>query len=142
LNRLVFDQNPIFWQYAAKSLGIDGFGQCKTISVMDEKHIIAVVVYSRWDGYQCEVAVVANKPTWLSRTNIRIMLGYPFNQLGCKRISVICRADNFRAISLAERLGFKRETSDEGLRAYCSDGTNAHIYGLLKEECHWIRKNG
>lgn len=136
---IVTHQDPAFIKYAAKVLSIDGFGKCKTLAVSDGNQITCIVVYSKYDGYQCEIALVSIKPTWATRTTIAMLLGYPFQQLGCKRINLICRQDNQKAISLAERLGFTRETNEEGLRSYCPDGTNVHILGMLKSECRWIK---
>lgn len=137
---IVTEQNPAFSLYAAKALDVDGFGPHATIAVSDGQRIIAVVVYSKYDQYQCEVAIVTVSPTWASRRIMNILFGYPFIQLGCSRITTIIRADNLKSISLAERLGFVRETAETGLRQYCRDGTNAHIYGLLKSECRWIKE--
>lgn len=140
MNHIITHQDPALVKYAAKVLEVDGFGPCKTLAVSDGKQITCIVIYSKFDGYQCEIAIVSIKPTWATRTTIAMLLGYPFQQLGCNRINLVCRADNHKAISLAERLGFIRETKEEGLRAYCPDGTHAHILGMLKSECRWIKE--
>jgi RimJ/RimL family protein N-acetyltransferase len=139
VNNIITDQNPAFIKYAARVLKVDGFGPCKTLAVSDGESITAVIVYSRFDGNQCEASIISIKPTWANKSILAMIFGYPFEQLGCNRISVICREDNEKAIALAERLGFVRETADTGLRGYCTDGANAHVLGMLKHECRWIK---
>ena len=136
---LVFDQNPVFSRYVAQKIGVNGFGPHSTIGVFDGERIIAIIVYSRYDGYQCEISIVADSPTWASRRTLAVLFGYPFVQLKCHRITAIIRADNEKSISLATRLGWKQETNEQGLRQYCRDGENAHVFGMLKSECKWIR---
>lgn len=141
MNRLIFEQNPAFSAYVARALDVNGFGPHKTISITDEEQITAVIVYSRYAGIQCEVSIASRKPTWATRGILRVLFGYPFNQLGCERINAIIRGDNQKSISIVERLGFTRETTESGLRNYCNDGMHAHIYSLLKAECKWIKEN-
>lgn len=137
---IIAHQDPAFPAYVAKVLKVDGFGKHKTLAVSDGKEIVMIAVYHRYDGYQCEVALVARKPTWASRRILSMICGYPFIQLGCNRVTTVIRTDNHKSISLVERLGFKRETTEEGLRQFCQDGSNAHIYGMLKSECRWIKE--
>jgi len=139
LNSIITDQNQAFVAYVARRLGVGNFGPCKTLAVSDGNEITAIIVYSKFDGNQCEASIVSLKPTWATRPILAMIFAYPFHQLGCNRISVVCRADNKKAISLAERLGFVRETAESGLRGYCQDGADAHVLGLLKHECRWIK---
>jgi RimJ/RimL family protein N-acetyltransferase len=135
---LVFEQNPVFSRYAAQKIGVNGFGPHSTIGVFDGDRIVAVIVYSRYDGHQCEISIATESPTWASRRILAALFSYPFNQLKVKRAGLIIRADNAKSISLATRLGFKRETNEQGLRQYCRDGESAHVFGMLKSECKWI----
>ena len=73
---------------------------------------------------------------WINRAFLRAAFAYPFKQLGCTRVSGLVRADNYAAQQFDERLGFKRE----GLvRRGDDDGTDLIMYGMLREECKWIK---
>ena len=136
---IICEQRPEFVAFAAQELGVKDFGPCTTIAIADGLEILAIVVYSRYDAGQCEMSIVSTKPTWASRFTLEVLLGYPFNQLKCRRINALCHVENDKAMNLLERLGFKRETNDTGLREYMENGSNVHVYSLLKSEYRGLR---
>ena len=82
-----------------------------------------------------EIQMWAAGEGWLSRRTLRVLLGYPFGQLGCHRITAIVAKKNRRSRRLVEGLGFKLEgVAREGMRP----GVDACIYSLLKRECRWV----
>lgn len=82
-----------------------------------------------------EIQIWAAGRDWLSRRTIGVLLGYPFGQLGCHRITAIVAKRNRPSRRLVEGLGFKLEgVARDGLRP----GADACIYGLLKRECRWV----
>lgn len=56
-----------------------------------------------------EISMAADTPKWASRTRIGLILGYPFRQLGCQRVTTAIKASNDRAIRFNEGLGFQHE---------------------------------
>ncbi len=128
-----FEQRPEYPQWAADHLKIDReyFGKCSTISVLSGNQITAVVVYSAVNGINCEVTVAATKKWWLRKDVMRILMKYPFDQLGCQRITLLIRQDNRPVIGLCEKLGFKQEGR---LREFYPDGLDCLVLGLLKSE--------
>lgn len=80
------------------------------------------------------MSVVAIDPHWLNRTILRAIFRYPFEQLGCHRVTARVMADNQHAIDFDEKIGFVRE----GTMRQARNGTDVHIYGMLKTECRWI----
>jgi RimJ/RimL family protein N-acetyltransferase len=78
----------------------------------------------------------AGEPGWLTRGNIRVLIGYPFIQLKCIRLTSVIAKANSEARSLNERLGFQLEGKIRNGR-----GTGKHclVYGLLKADAEkWI----
>lgn len=68
---------------------------------------------------------------WVSRRVIRSLVGYPFRQLGCHRVTVIIAKKNKASRRLVEGIGFKLEgTARHGIRP----GVDACLYGYLKHE--------
>lgn len=106
-----------------------------TVAVLRNGDIAAVAAYSRFIGPDCWISI-AGDGRWLTKSVIPYFFKYPFNQLGCRRLSAFCRESNVHAIEFAERFGFRREGT---MRAYFEDGANCVVLGLLREECQWIR---
>ncbi len=72
---------------------------------------------------------------WISRKTIRVMLGYPFRQLNCHRITALTAKKNRACRSMMEGLGFRLE----GLvRAGYGPGRDACLYGLLRNQQKWV----
>ncbi len=96
--------------------------------------LVAGVAYINYRGCDIEMLCASDDPRWLSRSHLRAFFGYPFNQLGCLRVTAIIAKRNKRARKMVERLGFKRE----GAHPKALDGHTAITYGMLKEDCRWI----
>lgn len=130
---LDFEQHDVYPLWAAKQLDIDReyFGNCSTIAVWNGAKICAVVVYSSFNGVNCEVTVAANSKWWVRKSVMDILFKYPFEQLGCKRITLLVRETNQPVIRLAEKLGFSREGM---LREFYPDGDACIVLGALRSE--------
>jgi RimJ/RimL family protein N-acetyltransferase len=72
---------------------------------------------------------------WISRRVVREMLGYPFRQLGCHRITALTGRHNRESRRLLQKLGFKFEGV---ARAGYGPGRDAFLYGLLRDEQRWV----
>jgi RimJ/RimL family protein N-acetyltransferase len=65
------------------------------------------------------------------------LFDYPFNQLGCRRMTAMVGRRNKRSRKICEGLGFKLE----GVHLKGLDGEqDVFSYGLLKEHCRWIKE--
>ena len=85
-------------------------------------------IFNRFTGPDVELTVVGKGA--ISRTAFNAAASYVFDQIGCIRVSATIRADNTRALAVAEKFGFKRE----GIRRKGFKDTDAILLGLLKEE--------
>jgi RimJ/RimL family protein N-acetyltransferase len=115
----------------------ESFGPCACLGVWDGENILAAMVvygYSRRKG-QCHIAMVADTPKWASKSVISALLKYPFEQLGCRRVTTYTASKNERALRFNRGMGFKQE----GLMRHAYGEDDCVIMGLLKEEApEWM----
>ena len=108
------------------------------ISVLCE-HGAATVLYTDYEkALNCRMHV-AGAGNWLSRTALSVFFSYPFEELGLRRITTLVEKKNRRARKLNEGLGFVREGC---LRKGARNGDNLIVYGMLKDECRWLKERG
>lgn len=93
------------------------------------------VVYDNYSGEDIHMSIAAETPKWCNRGNLRMFFDYPFNQLGCARVTAMVAKGNKRARRMNEGLGFVHEGTHR--KAY-HGGQTAISYGMVKEECKWI----
>lgn len=135
------DQFVAEWVSRQSIYAPNGFGACTAIGVvvgsLDRRIIIAGVVYHDFHPHFRTVAMsvaAVPKTSWLTRQHLATFFGYPFEQLGCERITSIVARKNKHAREFNERLGFKYEGCAR--RGFYPD--DAMLYGMLKSECRWI----
>lgn len=106
-----------------------------TLGLIRSGKLVAGVVYDKWgDGDVCmHVGAVGNN--WLNREFLFAAFDYPFTQVGCRRVTGLVPANNFAAKRFDEHLGFVLEGR---MRKGTPDG-DLLVYGMLKEECRWLR---
>ena len=118
------------------------FGPMTTMGVFDvagdRPALIAGAVFHRFRGFDIEITFAADTPRWATRGVIRAILDYPFNQVGCERVTTIVGRRNKRSRRLQKGLGFK----EEGIVRRGYDGRqDAVIYGMLRHECRWLENS-
>lgn len=105
------------------------------VAVQHGRKTVAVAIYQHRRGVDIEGVLAADTARWASRGTIAELLSYPFEILGCKRITLRIRSDNARAIRGVERAGFDHEGR---LRCAYKD-CDALIYGLTAAQWHSSR---
>lgn len=113
----------------------------EAIGVTRDGRLIGGVVYSNWHeiapGQHDIMLTSAGDPGWLTRGAVKVLLGYPFQQLACIRLTSIISKANRPARTLNERLGFKLEGK---IRHGRGIGKDCLVYGLLRADAEkWIR---
>lgn len=103
----------------------------EALAVMQDDKLVAGILYYNYFGESINLSLAADTPKAANKTIFKAMLGYPFKQLGCKRVNALIRKRNTRSRKLAEGLGFKLEGV---LRKATPDGKDLCIYGLLDTE--------
>lgn len=116
---------------------VDGFGQYRSLGIFDKADILAGVVFHDFNPVyrNCQVSMAADTPRWASRTVIAKLMAYPFEQLGCERVTTIIPARSARTLRFNHGIGFKME----GLCRKGFGDDDAVIMGLLKEDApQWM----
>ena len=128
-----FTQNEFYPHWAANMLQINRnyFGNCRTITFWKKNNLLSVAVYSNYNGINCELTVAAYSKWWARKDVIKMILKYPFEQLGCRRVTLLVRDDNHGIMRLVKRFGFEKEGQ---LREFFEHGEDCLIFGMLKPE--------
>lgn len=120
----------------------DAFGthhrmeQVRLLAVLRGAAVAAVLMYSRITRRSCEMTVATDGGRdWATRATLRHVFGFPFQQLGLHRATVVVRKDNEASLSLCRRLGYVPEGC---VREAFDDGTDGIVMGMLRRECRWI----
>lgn len=95
--------------------------------------LVGAVVYSRWSDWDVNMHM-AGEGNWLTRDFLFAAFDYPFNQVGCRRVTGLVEARNFRARRVDEKLGFKLE----GRMLHGCPSGDLLVYGMLRENCRWL----
>lgn len=112
-------------------------GMYEGIGIVQDGKLIAGAIFSEYrPPVDIREAFASISPTWATKVTLKHLFAYPFVHLNVLRMSAIIGENNVVSRELTERLGFKEEGR---CRKSMDDGSDAIIYGMLKEECPWIR---
>lgn len=137
--RLILDQHLRVISWVAPRIGHSVEALVPGIGIGLEKNgeLIAGVVYHRITSTNADMHVASvGGSNWANKDFLLAAFAYPFKQLGVRRVTGFVRADNHDAQRLDEHLGFVKEGV---MREAGNDGGNVIVYGMLKEECRWIK---
>lgn len=106
----------------------------KSLAKLDGDEIIGAVVYDAFTPYECCIHVRLEKPGCKTPEVLRAVFGYPFEQLGLKRLTGLVGAQNDRGRKLVTWLGFHFE----GCKASALGDEDELVYGMLGSSCKWL----
>ena len=102
----------------------------------EDGQIIAGIVYDNWNPANVCMHVAARPGVnWVSRALLRLVFGYAFEGLGCKRVTGIVPASNKAARRFDEHLGFKLEAR---LKDAAVDG-DMLLYVMHRRDCRFLK---
>lgn len=128
---LVYGKDAEVAAWVAKQLGGDtSFDQPRAIGIERDGQLVAGAVYTHYSGSNICITVVTSVPDWGTSDIVAGLLRYPFNQLGCRRLTAIVPTVAAPTISFAHQLGFKTE----GVARKAFGELDGVILGLLKED--------
>lgn len=104
--------------------------------IQDDKLIAGAVFHDFRPPISIQESFASISPTWATKTTLRVLFSYPFLHCKVRRMNSLIAADNLESRDLTERLGFKQEGV---VRQGTDNGEDLIIYGMLKEECKWIK---
>jgi RimJ/RimL family protein N-acetyltransferase len=138
--RLVLDQPAAVAAWVAAHIpqmgGAADFGPSTAIGVVsaDGRALGGVVFHNYQPRFRnIEVSFASESRRWLTRNLIRQILAYPFDQLGCQRLTAITPKNARAARAFLDHFGFKREGVVR--RGFGTD--DAIISGLMRRE--WMQ---
>lgn len=132
---LVIGKGVVEW-VARQTNEFGNFGTDIGIGWQKGGRIVAGVAYADWNGPNvvCHIASDGSR-RWLTREYLWTIFDYPFNQLGCKRITVCVGHGNADSTRFVKHLGFTLEATLEDAHP-----TGAlQVFRLRKHECRWIK---
>ncbi|HYC01618.1 MAG TPA: GNAT family protein [Candidatus Limnocylindrales bacterium] len=97
----------------------------------------AGAIYTSYTGADVQLGFAVEDRRVFNRASIWFAFYYPFQQLGCRRITARVNCDNVRSLALVEHLGFVREAT---LTDAAPNGDQIQ-FRMLKSECRWLRDN-
>lgn len=98
--------------------------------------LTAGVIYHNHMGHDIGASIGVAPGSTLSRRFVFSMFHVPFYMLGANRITARIRESNTRSAQLVYRLGFRLEGT---VRQGYKDGEDMLLFGMLKQECRWLR---
>jgi RimJ/RimL family protein N-acetyltransferase len=132
---LLFGCDDLLAAWAGKRLGMEIAKPNTSIGVAHDGKIVAAAVFNNYRPPNVEITFVTSSRRWASPGSVKAILGYPFKQLGCKRVTAIIEASNQPARAFLCRLGFKLE----GIHPDVFLSGGAETYGLLATDARrWV----
>lgn len=132
---LLFHCDDALARWAGDRLGMEIGRPNTSIGVVHKGQIVAAAVFNNFRPPNIEITFVTSSPRWASPGAVRAIFRYPFNQLGCKRLTAIIEATNQPARAFLCRLGFKLE----GIHPDVFASGAAETYGLLRQDAQrWV----
>ena len=83
--------------------------------------------------------IYSTEKTWCNKSTLKQMFTLAFQDLDCRRISILVSRSNRHCLRFVRRLGFHIEGL---LRRFRDNGEDCFVLGMLKEECPWINNRG
>jgi RimJ/RimL family protein N-acetyltransferase len=143
IGSVLFGADEFVGTYVQAKLGSEAkfAGGYSALGVVRRGVFIGGVVYHNFlqmpFGNAVEVSFAFDDPSWALPQTMRTICSYPYLQLSCVRVTAIVAKGNKRSRQMVEWIGFKRE----GVHPKGIDGKQTAIsYGMLREDCRWIKE--
>lgn len=137
MRHIVYNERERFGEWArARIPHVAEWGPYEAIGLEDGERTLAAVVYNLYSGADIAMSYAGEGRRWLSRDFLRVMFGYPFNQLGCRRVTGYIEVGNVDSLRLALKLGARIEGR---MREALENGHDLWVVGMLRKECRWLQ---
>lgn len=138
--QIVPDKNDVITKWICKGLGYDKSWITDHITfgfMLNDKLIGGLIFHDYRPQQEIWWTVYSIDKRWCNRRMLRIMFGMAFEVFGCKRISLLVNKSNTASLNFVKKLGFQQEGM---FRAYRDNGEDCYIFGMLKNECKWLKE--
>lgn len=137
MKRIVWNEPERVSRFVADHVQASPFENYSAIGLESDGQLIAGVVFDGRIGGSIMMHVASDGSRhWMTPAYMAACFGYAFNQEKVNLIIGLVRADNNDARRFDEHLGFKQNGL---LPQACMDGTDLIVYGMLKDQCRYIR---
>lgn len=109
------------------------------IGFIENNNILGGFLFSDYDGNNIWVHLALESPRVCSKNRISYVFQYGFKQIGCNRMTALCRNGYERNERLLSGVGFVKEGIVRKCFKINGEYVDGAIYGMLKEECKWIK---
>lgn len=139
--RYILGHPNLLLPWAAEKMPWPGFSfaaMANTIGVVVDGNLACVAVYHDYfPQYKTiSMSISATDARWATRESFGVLLGFPFNGLGCESITTWQPADHARALKLVKGVGFQ----EVGILRKKFNGQDIRILDLLKGEAErWLK---
>ncbi len=123
------------WAYVSQQIPVPIVSNMKGLGLERDGELIAGVLYEGWNGVNVWMHVATTPGKRWTLAFLRYCFQYPFNELGCRRVSGAVDASNVAARRFDEHLGFKQEAVLQGA---ASDGGDVILYRMWREDCRYV----
>lgn len=132
---LTADLLPV-WRFVHGATEVALSSDMKALGLVHGGVIVAGVLYEGWAGRNVWMHIAIEPGAIVSPRWARYAFAYPFDELGCRRITAEVAAGNAECRRLVERIGFKVEATLAGAAA---DEQDLLLYRLVREDCTLLR---
>src|SRR5688572_71989 len=115
------------------TLWYDGRGTA--VGFTFDGRLVGGCTYEQFNGANVYLRFSLTDARFINRATAWATFSYPFDQLGCKRVTALVDSDNLRSLAFVKRLGFAYEAT---LQDAAPNGDQI-VFRMLKSECRWIR---
>lgn len=113
-------------------------GRGTAIGLQRDGELVAGVLYEDFNGANVIMHVASDGTgAWLTKDYLRTCFAYPFEQLGCKRVTGIVPSSNEKALAFDTHLGFEVEAV---LTEAHPDG-DLVVLSMRRDDCRWLRRH-
>lgn len=122
-------------QWVAEAVNVVWHPDMTAVAWMADGELVAGILYESYTGASIGMHSRVTDPSKVTRQWLFSIFDYPFNELGCRRVTGMVPSDNLQAQQIDERLGFEFEARLTGYYPTC----DALIYVMWKEDCRWLK---
>jgi hypothetical protein len=123
------------WAYCSQYIPIPVVSGMKGLGLERDGEMIAGVIYEGFNGTNVWMHVATTPGKKWTMEYLRYCFYYPFEELGCKRVSGYVEASNEAARRFDEHLGFQQEAV---LKGAATDGGDVILYVMRREGCRYV----
>lgn len=140
--RLIHGQDALVGEWVAARIphvgDVDAFGAFATVGVATDDGLIAGIVYHNYISRygHCEISFAADTPRFATREVIRGLLSVPFEQYGCRTVSLLIPHKSARVTRFVGGIGFVRRGC---LPEFFAPGQHGEVYTMTIKDYEKLR---